>query len=133
MDFINELKDGYSTVKLLPNNVEDANITEAPIIKRKPLYKKVIPIVIPLLLTPTLAFAGPFDLLHGEFLKIADIFAVAVFSFAGASWMFGHRSKAIEMLIGGCIGYLLVRHAVDIRDYLKNWSLLGGVVNEGIV
>lgn len=123
MDFINELKDGYSPLKLSSKKSVNVNVREN--LGKEPLYKKVIPITIPLLITPTFAFAGPFEALHGEFLKIADILALAVFSFAGCSWMFGHRSKGLEMLICGCIGYLIVRHSIDIRDYLKNWSLRG--------
>jgi len=123
MDFIiNDLKDGYSTLKVSRKKVADPIGIErdTPPRTKKPLYKYVVPIVIPLILYPTIGFAaGPFDMLHDEFLKIADILALAVFSFAGASWMFGHRSKGLEMLICGCIGYLIIRHSVDIRDYLK--------------
>lgn len=49
-----------------------------------------------------------------------DAGVVLIIIFAGASWALGHRSKAIELLIGVCCGYTLARHAVDIRDFLKN-------------
>ena len=123
MDFINELKDNYSVLTVnmcdkLEKSVDDNNSKS----NKKPLYKYVAPIAIPLVLTPTIAFASPFDSLHNEFLKLADVFALAIFSFAGASWMFGHRSKGLEMMICGMVGYLIVRYAADIRDYLKLWT-----------
>jgi type IV secretory pathway VirB2 component (pilin) len=42
-----------------------------------------------------------------------------VIIFAGAAWGLGHRTKAIEILIGVCCGYVLARHSTDIRDFLK--------------
>lgn len=51
---------------------------------------------------------------------IVDWLVVGVFVFSGVSWMFGHRTKALELLIGGTAGYLLARHAVDVRDFLKS-------------
>ena len=50
---------------------------------------------------------------------IVDWLCVGVFVFAGTSWMFGHRTNAIQLMIGGCAGYLLARHAIDIRNFLK--------------
>jgi hypothetical protein len=44
---------------------------------------------------------------------------VLVIIFAGAAWSLGHRSKAIEILIGVCCGLILAQHAVDIRNFLK--------------
>jgi hypothetical protein len=52
-------------------------------------------------------------------MNIVDWLVVGVFIVAGVSWMFGHRSKALELLIGGAAGYILARHAIDIRDFLK--------------
>jgi hypothetical protein len=52
-------------------------------------------------------------------MNIVDWLVVGVFVFSGVSWMFGHRSKALELLIGGAAGYILARHAIDIRDFLK--------------
>lgn len=52
-------------------------------------------------------------------LHIADWLCVGVITFAGAVWMFGNRSKAIELLIGSSSGYLVIRHAVEIRDWLS--------------
>lgn len=52
-------------------------------------------------------------------MNIVDWIVVGVFVFSGIAWMFGHRTKALELIIGGAAGYILARHAVDIRDFLK--------------
>lgn len=52
-------------------------------------------------------------------LNIVDWICVGVFVFAGVAWMFGHRTKALELIIGGAAGYVLARHAIDIKDWLK--------------
>lgn len=62
---------------------------------------------------------GTFGNVHGAVMRGFDAGVVLVIIFSGASWGLGHRSKAIETLIGCCCGYLLARHAVDIRDFLK--------------
>jgi hypothetical protein len=53
-------------------------------------------------------------------IEIADWLCVGVIMFAGAIWMFGNRSKALEMLIGACSGYLVIRHAPDLQRWLAN-------------
>lgn len=62
---------------------------------------------------------GSFGNVHGAIMNIFDAGVVLVIIFAGASWGLGHRGKALEILIGVCCGYILARHAVDIRDFLK--------------
>lgn len=52
-------------------------------------------------------------------LTIADFTCVGVIMFCGALWMFGHRTRAIELLISSAIGYIIIRHATDIRDWLR--------------
>lgn len=52
-------------------------------------------------------------------MRAFDWGVVLVIAFAGACWGLGHRTKAIEILIGVCCGYILARHAKDIRDFLK--------------
>jgi type IV secretory pathway VirB2 component (pilin) len=52
-------------------------------------------------------------------LNIGDWLCVGVIVFAGVTWMFGNRTKALELLMGGSAGYLIIRHAVDIRNWLK--------------
>lgn len=51
-------------------------------------------------------------------LNIADWLCVGVIVFSGVTWMFSNRTKAIEFIMGGSIGYVIVRHAVEIRDWL---------------
>lgn len=60
-----------------------------------------------------------FNSLWPTVLTIVDWICVGVFVFAGVSWMFGHRTKALELIIGGAAGYILARHAIDIKDWLK--------------
>lgn len=76
-----------------------------------------------LALVPKYAFASTgaqtFAKLWVSVIGIVDWIAVGVFIFAGVAWMFGHRTKALEHIIGGAAGYLLCKHAVDIRDFLK--------------
>ncbi|CAM4187341.1 hypothetical protein L1N85_11495 [Paenibacillus alkaliterrae] len=75
------------------------------------------------LLLPKMVFAagidGTFGNVHSAIMNAFDAGIVLVIIFAGASWALGHRTKAIEILIGVCCGYILARHAIDIRDFLK--------------
>ncbi|TCM89584.1 hypothetical protein EV294_11249 [Paenibacillus sp. BK033] len=52
-------------------------------------------------------------------LNIADWLCAGVIVYAGVTWMFNNRTKAIEFIMGGSIGYIIVRHALDIRNWLK--------------
>lgn len=79
-----------------------------------------------LLLIPKSVFAATtatadvtFTNLWKAVMNIVDWIVVGVFVFGGIAWMFGHRPKALELIIGGSAGYILARHAVDIRDFLK--------------
>lgn len=62
---------------------------------------------------------GTFGNVHGAIMNAFDAGVVLIIIFAGAAWGFGHRTKAIEILIGVSCGYILARHAVDIRNFLK--------------
>lgn len=59
-----------------------------------------------------------FGNVHGAIMNAFDSGVVLVIIFSGASWALGHRTKALEILIGVSCGYVLARHAVDIRDFL---------------
>ena len=76
-----------------------------------------------MVMAPRTALAATADATFGNVMgavmNIVDWIVVGVFIFAGVSWMFGHRGKALELIIGGAAGYILARHAVDIRDFLK--------------
>lgn len=73
---------------------------------------------------PKIVFAndgmdGAFGNVHKAIMRGFDAGVVLVIIFAGAAWGLGHRSKAIEILIGVSCGYILARHAIDIRDFLR--------------
>jgi hypothetical protein len=67
----------------------------------------------------TMAGSNTFDNLHVSIMNMFDSGVVLVLIFAGACWVMNHRGKALEITIGTAAGYLLARHAVDIRDFLK--------------
>lgn len=52
-------------------------------------------------------------------LNLADWLCVGVIMYAGAMWMFDDRTKALERLLGGGIGYAIIRNAPRIRDFIK--------------
>jgi hypothetical protein len=54
---------------------------------------------------------------------LATILSEAVICFAGTAWMFGHRTEAIERLIGAAAGLLIILQAHNIVVWLK--TLLG--------
>lgn len=76
-----------------------------------------------ILVLPKVAIAagvnGAFGNIHEALMNGFDNGVVIVLIFAGAIWGLGHRPKALELLISICCGYILARHAVDIRDFLK--------------
>lgn len=74
------------------------------------------------LTTPMTAFAASdsFVRIYQAVMNAADWGVVLVLIFAGANWMLGHRSKAMEHVLCAACGYLLIRHAMDIRDFLKS-------------
>jgi len=77
------------------------------------------------ILMPTSVFAATtagqatFTEVLATVLGIADWLCVGIIIFAGTTWMFGNRTKAVEFITGGAIGYVIIRHAVDIRNWLK--------------
>lgn len=60
-----------------------------------------------------------FDNVYTAIMNAFDEGVVIVIIFAAGCWCLGHRTKSIEMLIGCCIGYLIARHARELRDFLK--------------
>ncbi len=59
------------------------------------------------------------EIIFDAIFNIADVFCQGVIVFCGATWMLGHRTKAIEHFIGGASGYLLIRNAAVIQTWLK--------------
>lgn len=90
--------------------------------KKKPVKALSTPVAAALLV-PKLVLGSTvnstFGNVHGAIMNAFDSGVVLVIIFSGAAWGLGHRGKAIEILIGVCCGYILARHAVDIRDFLK--------------
>ncbi|KAA0781271.1 glycosyltransferase [Bacillus sp. BPN334] len=76
-----------------------------------------------IMILPKVALAATvnttFGNVHGAIMNAFDSGVVLVIIFSGASWALGHRTKSLEILIGVCCGYVLARHAIDIRDFLK--------------
>lgn len=52
-------------------------------------------------------------------MEIVDWIVVGVFIICGLKFMQGDRSRALEMLLGGSIGYLICRKSILIREFLK--------------
>lgn len=122
--FLDALHEGYSVSSFKKMKKEES----APLnlenqVQTYNLKRKVFSLSIPLVLTPTVVLAGGatgFADIHRSIMSLFDMGVVFVIIFAGAAWSLGHRSKAIEILIGVCCGYLLARHGVEIRDWLKS-------------
>lgn len=94
--------------------------------KNKRDYKTVVTAAstVHLTLMPATVFAasGGADTWNNVFhtvLNMADWLCVGIITFSGVTWMFGNRTKALEFIMGGSIGYIIIRHAVDIRNWLK--------------
>lgn len=117
------LKDGFSPVVVRKPELPKIK-TEAP--KSKRPFSLKIPAITAALLTPTTALAAEdgdtFVRVYNAVMNIVDHGIVLIIIFAGASWMFGHRSKGIELLISAAMGYIIIMHAIDIRDFLKELS-----------
>lgn len=83
-------------------------------------FKATLPIF--LAASPRLVYAASdssYYKIVSEAIIIADWANIGVIMFSGGVWMFGNRTKSIEMLLGGSIGYLIIRHAMDIHEWLK--------------
>lgn len=72
-----------------------------------------------LAVTATTSGSMDFDQLYESLMALFDGGVVIMIMFCGCMWAFGHRSAAIERLIGVGAGYLLARHAVDIKNWLS--------------
>ena len=117
------LKDVYSPVIVRKPKTQEIK-TKAP--KSNRPFSLKVPALTAALLAPTTALAAEngdtFVRVYDAVMNIVDHGVVLIIIFAGASWMFGHRSKGIELLISAAMGYIIIMHAVDIRDFLKELS-----------
>lgn len=120
------LKSDYANSNL--RIVKRLDTSPTPTIEKKSNISKskllLLSVPAMLLVAPMSAFAATTDStfknVYEAVMNVFDAGVVLVIIFAGAAWTLGHRSKAIELLIGVCCGYLLARHAIDIRDFLKS-------------
>ncbi|MDX5474496.1 MAG: glycosyltransferase [Bacillaceae bacterium] len=97
--------------------------------QNKEVYKKITKsvTVYSVIGIPKLTFAatsasvgtGAFDELYQVFMNIFDGGVVLALVICGGTWAFGWRTQAIERIIYIAAGYILARHATDIRDFLK--------------
>ena len=119
MDFALNLRDNYSKTSVRKAKASTDSPRKGSGIYLTSTATKAAAILAPMLIIPTIASADLFTDVHSKAMTLFDGAVVLLIIFAGASWALGHRSKAIEMLIGVCCGYLVARNAIDIRDYLK--------------
>ncbi|WP_191556626.1 glycosyltransferase [Metabacillus idriensis] len=61
----------------------------------------------------------PFNNLYEAAMRLFDGGVVIALVATGGMWAFGYRSQAIERIIYVGAGYILARHAKDIRDFFK--------------
>lgn len=122
MEEIFELKESFSPLIIRKPQVVKI---EGPAPKRwKIIAPKVLSLTAILVLTPiTVLATGGADTtflnIHKAIMNILDYAAVVSFVFAGATWMFGNRTQALERIICASVGYLIAIHALDLRDFLK--------------
>lgn len=57
--------------------------------------------------------------LIAAYMGLSKYLTVGVIMFAGTAWMFGHRTKAIELMIGAAAGFLLILNAWDLVNFLE--------------
>lgn len=57
------------------------------------------------------------DMLTHKVLWLTDYLMDGVIIYSGISWMFGNRTKAIELMFSAGVGYIIVRHHEDIKHF----------------
>ena len=50
---------------------------------------------------------------------LADWLCTACIVYAGIKWMLGDRTRAMEQLMGACAGYIIVRYAPTLQQFLS--------------
>lgn len=115
ISFNDFLSGAYKAPKRKAQTKKEALKDVIAIVSASGLIYKVISVETVLAATADATFGN----VHEALMKAFDAGVVIVLIFAGACWGLGHRTKAIEIIIGVCCGYVLARHAIDIRDFLK--------------
>jgi hypothetical protein len=102
---------------------EDNKVAEKVLKYGTPIYLATYPtkaVLAASVITGTDEKGQAWNEIFSTVIEIADWLCVGVIMFAGAIWMFGNRSKSLEMLIGASSGYLVIRHAADFQRWLAN-------------
>lgn len=68
----------------------------------------------------TAAKVSGWDMLIDKAVWLVNILLKGIIIFAGVSWMFGNRTKALEHLLCGGIGYVIVQHHADIARFFAS-------------
>lgn len=80
-----------------------------------------IPLAVMILIPDsTSAAGGGWETAKTSILHILDYVSYGVIVFSGGSWMFGHRNKALDLLLSCGIGTVIIRHADDIENFFKS-------------
>ena len=90
---------------------------------KKALQKATVITGLSYTLIPSVAFAqsnDTFNMLFDGIMKVVDAGVVLVIIFGGSAWALGHRTKAMQIFMGVGGGYLIIRNAVHIRNFLKS-------------
>lgn len=114
------LRDEYSSTVFRKSQMQEV---ASDSLQPKRQFSLKIPAITSALLMPTTVFAAEtpdtFVKVYNAVMNIVDQGVVLVIIFAGGSWMLGHRSKAIELLLSAALGYIIIMNAIEIRDFLK--------------
>lgn len=74
---------------------------------------------------PESAFAadtnGSWQRAMDKALEIADYVDGGLIIYSGFVLMFGNRTRAIELLFGSSVGYIIIRHWQDIQRFIKSF------------
>lgn len=101
----------------MDGKVVDKRINKKIIGSGAVMYAVMIPVKV--FAAYTASGGGSFETILGAALHVSDYFCIGIIIFSGAIWMMGNRSAAIERFLGGGIGYIIIRHARDIQQWLQ--------------
>jgi hypothetical protein len=90
---------------------------------KKALQKATVITGLSSTLYPTAVFAqssDTFNMLFDGIMKLVDAGVVLVIIFAGSAWILHNRTRAMTIMMGVSGGYLIIRNAIHIRNFLKS-------------
>jgi hypothetical protein len=80
----------------------------------------VIPLAVMVLASVEPAHAAGWEYAKTKILWFLDRVAYGDIVFCGGMWMFGHRNKALDLLLSCGIGTVIIRHADDIEAFFES-------------